>query len=811
MRPFTFLSAVVVGVLSADPTLAGYDLTPRPLLTTADVVAPLGPIGMLSVDARGVDARGRLLVSADLSDGTSALLWADGAGMEILWRGDADDLPHLVPGAAATSPNGRVVITVGRTRPRDELPSAPDILYQVSPPPLRALATVGDRTTSGDTFGPAFAVAAVADDGSVALNGTILPADDPRFHRGAALLLREDGIHVVAADYAGVPAQRYFQSLIVEGLNPAGEVVLWGIRWDVGPASRPPWGIYAAGVDAIRPIVVDGDHAPSGLPLRGVRALGVAPNGEVLLAACEGSRTTSDDVCDDLARLAACHTYRTDNGQLVRVSAGDDRTPDGYRFWAISGSLADSGDAVLQADWLDDRLCQPFDDPVFSGLLRYPVSGSPQLIATHARGGNSNAAGDVVVVPIGYEQSLGIDRWRAGTTNPIIAPDSVTPDGAMFIGGGLFGPHCLADDGRAATFARFPDASEALVCVDDRGTHVIATTAPTGVRQCAFAEGEMIYAAGNTIYRVVGGAIDSVAGPRTVTDRGVSIYGFFQSSAPFRSEMFAVNAAGTIVARAHTIEGTIIVRQRRGGPLEQIPLALPDGTLLGSITQAEVADNETIVALGRPITDPTFPAEEALVVAAFDDGGWRILFTDRELGGEPDSLWVRGSRVAFMVNHGAVHYVYDLRDATLTTILDRTRFPDVASDPFLIDFAANGDAVFFSYLRSEQSTTLNGRWLLSDSGIQLLSSDTSADQPTTDPVALNPAGNILFEAINSAPQVLSMSGPPASGHCPSGSASPDADDGSDGCQLSGAAKGSWWLLLPLVLVTVARRPWSAPR
>ena len=78
MRSFQILCATAVLLLRIAPANADYDLTPQRILATADVVPPMGLVGGLSVNVRGIDARGRVLLAAGLSDGTEILLRTDG-------------------------------------------------------------------------------------------------------------------------------------------------------------------------------------------------------------------------------------------------------------------------------------------------------------------------------------------------------------------------------------------------------------------------------------------------------------------------------------------------------------------------------------------------------------------------------------------------------------------------------------------------------------------------------------------------------------------------------------------------------------
>lgn len=809
MRTFKYLYAVLSVLVSA-PALAAYDLTTRPLLKDGDFVPTVARVGRAQVDSNAIDASGRILISADLSDGTSALFRAEGTRLETLWRGGAADDPSFIPGSAVTSPNGRVIVSA--LQDANQPYGGANAVYQVSPPPVRLLVKVGDRTTSGDTIRSLYSGSAASDDGALAIQVYLEPTSATESQRQAVLLVREDGIHVVAAESSALPERR-FDSMLVIGLSAAGEVFIDGRRYDPLPYTKR--GLYAAGIDRIRPILVEGDRSPDGFPFLWVNPIAAALNGEALLYACDDRPLTppNDPDCECLDWQRQCAIYRTDNGQLRRVAAADERTPDGYRFLVDGGSLADNGDAVVRALWVDEFRPEPENDPLWTGLLLYRPGESVRQIAAPARGGASNNDGDVVVVPVAGEQTLGVSRWRNGETTALVDGESQTDDGALMIGGGLVGPHCLAPDGRAATFARFSDGGAALVCIDDAGTHVVTPFADTDSfyrLQCAFgAAGEMIFADRAAVFRAGVGGVETIVGPGTVTDRGTTIDWIDRWSAPFQSVSFSVNAAGTVVARGYenSTATTVLVRQRRGSALEEIPLTLSGGVALREPIHAEVADDETIIALGRLEGDPRFPDDDATVVVAFDDDGGRILFTDGALGGTPNALLVRGALVAISIDNSATPYVYDLRDDTLQAMFEPSHSLELNSSPFLIDYAANGGAVFFAHARSAQAQTIYGRWLFSEDGIQLLSSDTPFNIPTTDPVALNAIGNILFEAIDSRPQVLSMSGPHATGRCQTVGAT--ESDGSDGCQTGGTAHGPWWLLGPLVLALGMRRR-SAP-
>ena len=116
----------------------------REVLASGDVVAPFGRVGRFSAELRGIDERGRLLVAADLSDGTTALYWLDEHGLEALPTSTPD--ATLFPATSVSSPTGRVAVRGVRPGERSNPPATVFVLDADGPRPVLSL---GDTTVEG--------------------------------------------------------------------------------------------------------------------------------------------------------------------------------------------------------------------------------------------------------------------------------------------------------------------------------------------------------------------------------------------------------------------------------------------------------------------------------------------------------------------------------------------------------------------------------------------------------------------------------------------------------------------------------------
>ncbi|MFN8641605.1 MAG: hypothetical protein U0802_08110 [Candidatus Binatia bacterium] len=426
----------------------------RDVLASGDEVAPFGRVGRFSAELRGIDERGRLLVAADLSDGTAALYWLDERGLEALPSSTAD--ATLFPATSVSSPAGRVAVRGVRPGESSNPPATVFVLDAAGPRPVLSL---GDTTVEGLHVVVMNELIAIADDGTVVVVAGV--ADKP-----GPPLPGEWNNAIVVVDAAGarvVDRLRSDGTTYPIGVTSAGEVVF--NAWSSGDASA----IYATGAGGVRRLVGPGDRLPSGRRLREAGGLAVSPTGEVLFRGCV--QTAAED-----AEREDCATYRSRDGRVVRVAGFRERTPDGALFdvgW--EGFINARGDVVLRTS-----LLAPCDDEPGSlcegeaRLLYVPAAGGIAVVGGDGSGGWVNAAGAVATTT-----GDGLGRWRAGRAVTLLHRDDRAPGGAAFSAQGVLdrswygGAICIADDGRVGVVASFVDGGQAVVCVDADGPHAV--------------------------------------------------------------------------------------------------------------------------------------------------------------------------------------------------------------------------------------------------------------------------------------------------------------------------------------------------
>ena len=70
------LAGVFALWITAPLPAAGLDLNTREILASGDAVPQFGRVGTGIIDVQGIDGRGRVLVTAQLSNGAEGLFWA---------------------------------------------------------------------------------------------------------------------------------------------------------------------------------------------------------------------------------------------------------------------------------------------------------------------------------------------------------------------------------------------------------------------------------------------------------------------------------------------------------------------------------------------------------------------------------------------------------------------------------------------------------------------------------------------------------------------------------------------------------------
>lgn len=773
----------------------------RELLASGDVVAPLGRVGRFSAELRGIDDRGRLLVAADLSDGSAALYWLDEHGVESLPT--ATGQATLFPATSVSSPAGRVAVRGVRPGERSNPPATVFVLEGGEPRPVLSL---GDTTVEGLHVVVMNDLTAIGDDGTVVVLAGV--ARDP-----GPPLPGEWYNAVVAVDAAGArvvagSGDRYGSWPI--GVTAAGEVVFSAYtdgRLDA---------IYAAGAGGTRRLVGSGDRLPSGRRLREVGALAVSPAGEILFRGCK-------ETAAEYAEREDCAIYRTRDGRVVRVVGPDDRTPDGALFDSWEGFINTGGDVVLRASWL-----APCDDTpgglcdVDYGLLYVPAGGGIAQVGRGARGGWLNASA-AVATTTGDD----VGRWRAGAATTLLHRDDPAPGGAAFRARGLEdGPGeyavCVAADGRVGAVATFADGGQAVVCIDGEGPHAVLSSrdpllddpqlGATGFwprAQCDFADGDEMYvAAGGKVFRATTAAgIERVIGGEDPSRGGA----YWWLGEPDTHQVFSVNRHGTVVV----VDGDDILRRRRDGPLEVVHLPLRG---LDEVFEAEVADDESIVATLRLWDDPGGATGPAARVVRLDGAGLHLIArrgpphhrSPAVLGGAPQNLAIAGGRVGFVADrrdYGPWPLLAELGGGAPRELLAG---PDLPAAGYLIDLAADGsvllDTDYYGY----------GRFLFDGARLARLSEEDDFADRELEPVALGAPYLVLFQERRRGRQSLSLSGPPASGRCPRVAVAappsptptatvPRRGADSDGCAVGPASPTSWWLFAGAALLAAARR------
>lgn len=477
MRARWQLAPVALALLIGATAAAG-EWPRREILATGDTVPSLGRVGRFSAHLRGIDDRGRLLVAADLSDGSGQLYWADESGLEAL-------LPNgtFQPRSAVASPGGRVAVRVAGVRDRGAI-------YVLSGGDARRV------LGSGDVVGPQLEVQglseplAIADDGTVVASATLhrldAPIDAPPQY--ALLAAGPTGLRIVAGNGADLDDAQRFDGSNLVGVTADGVVVFNGMRGEAPPV------VYAADASGVRKLVGPGTPAPSGTPFRELRGLAVSPNGELLLRGCRPSAA-------EYPRRQDCAIYRTLDGRLVRVAGPSQRTDDGLHFEAVEGSLNARGDVLLRATLLPR--CNDGSPGLCDGgyaLLLLPAGGAVETVHRGYETGYLNGGGAVASF-----DTPGLVRWQAGVAQPILTPDTAAPSGAAFLDQGLdngsFSAQCIAADGRVGAFVVTTGGGASFVCADADGLHVIVREGDAPFRdsgywpsiQCAFADGEAMF------------------------------------------------------------------------------------------------------------------------------------------------------------------------------------------------------------------------------------------------------------------------------------------------------------------------------
>jgi hypothetical protein len=710
---------------------AGLDLTGREILATGDVVDGFGRIGVDGVAAQGIDDRGRLLVSGQISSGGDLLFWVDGDGLTPLWSGALPGGAVARPLRAVTNAGGDVVAAGFETI--DENEQNITGLYAVGRDGVRPLVHLGDTPAGGGNPICYIQGFTLNDAGTVAVLAQAAPA-------GAAC----NGVEI-------------------EQLYTVTDGVLHAVPAAFPTASPPHRHLLGIANDGT--LLVDLDDADTVVSIRGGETRVLAADGmfvpeDTLLYAVRGwAANAAGDVAFSSGYGGAI--FRTDAGRIVPVAAAGDRAPDGssilyFEDWTLQ--LSDAGDVAVSAAWVEP------DGTDVTGTLIYPVTGPPRMTSwAEARGINS--AGDVALESlIGAAAAM---RWRGDDVTPFVVTGEIASNGQVFATGGLDDSNCLAPDGRVAASVTRNDWQAAFVCAGAAGAAKIAERgdpAPEGGRfvsfyQCAFpADGSIVFSATRTaaspaplesnVYRAMPTGFERVAGPGSRTTDGTVVV---QLAGPF-----AVNGPGTALVSAQTSAGERFLRRRPGGPLEVVRFDLGDGSEPPHIFEAGLAADDTVIAIA---TGP--PGISALL--ASDGAHATVLATsaDADLPGSPLSssfflLRVQGERIVFSANdvNDETRWIEDTAAAGFSAL-------PIPPSSYLLDLATN------SLLYDRPDAVLHHQFVLDTGGTHPITTYASPTERHAE--ALNDRGNLLFAALGSpgaARSSLELTGPtPAGAPC----------------------------------------------
>jgi hypothetical protein len=353
---------------------------------------------------------------------------------------------------------------------------------------------------------------------------------------------------------------------------------------------------------------------------------------------------------------------------------------------------------------------------------------------------------------------------------------------------GLRKPMCLGADGRVATKAIGVASETGLLCVDEAGAHKIARRgepAPDGgilaeFYQCAIVgDDQLLFSASRagdedaragdiSVYRAMPAGIERVVGPGHITRTGALVR---ELTGPgLRSNLFQSNPAGTVVVFARTDDApAVLLRRRRGGPLEEIAFVLdndPLGRSVAAVWWVGLADDDSVVA--EAVFERGGATSKALL--ASDGTRTRIVaeFTDPRLPGAPldrfEDLELRGDRLfgfGYASGDGLYHALnISVADGRAYDVL--TPMANVGL-PWGLRDATRSGRLLFDTLRDYEPIE---RFLLDGDELIQLSSSSLAGQQA---IAVNERGNILARSADGitgqGASVIALTGPPAAARC----------------------------------------------
>ena len=740
------LSALLVCV--ASPALHANTLTPRPLLATGDAVPGFGRIGTGGFSLLGMADDGRLLVAGNLSDGRQGLFWANDHHLAPLWiSGDTPGVTLDVQHAVASG-NGNVMVFAYAGNQWNA-----GFYYVFSQGAVPRVVVPARTDRAGNTL--CWIDAAVINDaGTIAFHATIVPPGTdcttlPDWPLDAIYIANAAWTNeVVSSTDLMAPDALVNVYMRLIGLTRDGTVI--ASLYESPPNAER---IFAVRDGVVRTLLAPGDPGPDGEPLTGISADATNAVGEVLFTASVGAQSG---------------LYRTDQGRIINVGRGGD-----------TATLSDGGDVAILAaagsNWGGISL-------ISSGGTASQIfaPGSGTAFGRHANGSGPllfNATGSLAftVNAYGGPASLVALRWTAGQIDEVLASGDAAPDGTALASGGIQKPMCLAADGRVVVGATATSGSDALLCIDAAGPHVVAQYGdpiPEGFTftgfegPCMFTDdGGIIFAGDRTVpgygdgqlysetsvYRASAQGIERLFGDGDPVSNGTLIAGYGSSV------NFVPNHRGSLLVDSHTNSSDDGLFLRHDGRLDLVqPWA----------TQWGLGDDDSVVMIDRLI--PTYVLEPGVdywdlvggggdTVLVWNHGFLHLVATlNTPLPGAPfwalNNLMVRGDLVLFSATSRSDHQLHEFFFRLGDSQPHEVSPASVAGH--IVDFNQSGQIL---------TQAADGFELFAPTGAV---TDLIAAS-TLNAFALSDAGTIAFvDYLQSGRDVLEIAGPGPSATCP---------------------------------------------
>jgi len=759
-------TALAVAAALASPATA--ELPPaRELVRTGTRIPGLGRVGEFWASPLAIDDAGRLVAVAMLSDGSAAVVRSAGGTPEVIWGQSTAGPDDPVPWFAASSPDGRQVVTLGQFAPSGSFYAAA-ALFDLTDGARIVLAT-GDQTLDGSVIHGITNVRGVDDAGAVLMEALVASGDTPAY---ATIVRDTEGARLITSEDDQAPEGVRVAYAFPDGLLPGGRAVVSGCLHD-----RAECGIYVGDGTTLEPLLVSGDVGPSGNPIDSASAVDVASNGDVLL--------------QTFASSTAYEYARTDAGEELIPVEHQFRLADGRPFRGDSGRLNARGDVVWSGTVgiVDDQ-------PTRSdrAVVLHSADGATRRLPRPADGARLNDRGQVgaATYPTGAQPELA--RWSGGDPVTMLSARSTTADGTEFFAAGIGGA-CLADDGRVAFLGRPLGGDSGWVCDDGVGQSVLGRVEeayPWFGAQCAFAGNELIGLSGGVVTRTDGRRATRVIAPGDVLSDGIPLVYVWK---------IAANDRGTLLALG--ISDAHLLRQYRGHDVELIRLSVDDAPVR-LVQNAGIAADDTIVALASSELD--VPA-----LVTHRDGITTVLDTADTLGAGHSAynLLVSGMWAVLATTDPAdqqLHLtLFDLSTGIGRPILPPVERPD-PSLRFYPSYLTPGGELLLTAYGADPFAPAAASWIWRDGAVEVVSDDAAELREVGRPIAVAGSGALLLDAsigVSGALARLAVAGPAATARCPGSTSAASATDG-DGCEVGPTDGITLWPLVLGALLWTAR-------